>query len=433
MAAIGMAGQAVYSVIRLAFPVPEKPEAPKPNSPREYWLNDDPERFVPSRRHNEGSFDPRFAYDLNDDDDQPMLPRAGRRVAAGPASGGGATCRWPHRAVFRRGATAAGRRIHVPARDRGAVFARRTHAQDPVPARLAPAVVRPKGDQPAAPVREMQARIEQRFHDSLAFEDDDEEDDDGDRLAPARSTPFAPSLYVRKRRAAILIRPEVTRRADALPNRAQRSRNGGPAIMPAQQEEGEFILPSMKLLSPAAPRSNNPELSDVALGRRAEMLQGVLDDFGVKGQITSVRPGPVVTMYELEPAPGTKSTRVIGLADDIARSMCAVRCRVAVSGARRHRDRAAERAPRDGGPARDPVARLRQRQGAAAAGAGQGHRRRSGGGRPGPDAAPADCGHHRLGQVGGDQHHDPVAALPLTPEECRFIMIDPKMLELSRL
>ena len=53
-------------------------------------------------------------------------------------------------------------------------------------------------------------------------------------------------------------------------------------------------------------------------------------DFGVKGEITNVRPGPVVTLYELEPAPGTKSSRVIGLADDIARSMSAVAARVAV-------------------------------------------------------------------------------------------------------
>ena len=60
------------------------------------------------------------------------------------------------------------------------------------------------------------------------------------------------------------------------------------------------------------------------------MLEGVLDDFGVKGEIVNVRPGPVVALYELEPAPGIKSSRVIGLADDIARSMSAVSARVAV-------------------------------------------------------------------------------------------------------
>ena len=56
----------------------------------------------------------------------------------------------------------------------------------------------------------------------------------------------------------------------------------------------------------------------------------MLDDFGVRGEIINVRPGPVVTLYELEPAPGIKSSRVIGLADDIARSMSAIACRVAV-------------------------------------------------------------------------------------------------------
>jgi hypothetical protein len=59
-------------------------------------------------------------------------------------------------------------------------------------------------------------------------------------------------------------------------------------------------------------------------------LKGVLEDFGVKGEIINVRPGPVVTLYELEPAPGIKSSRVIGLADDIARSMSAIAARVAV-------------------------------------------------------------------------------------------------------
>ena len=69
-------------------------------------------------------------------------------------------------------------------------------------------------------------------------------------------------------------------------------------------------------------------LSDEALEENARMLETVLDDYGVKGEIVSVRPGPVVTMYELEPAPGLKASRVIGLADDIARSMSALSARV---------------------------------------------------------------------------------------------------------
>ena len=67
-----------------------------------------------------------------------------------------------------------------------------------------------------------------------------------------------------------------------------------------------------------------------ALEKNARLLETVLEDFGVRGQIVQVRPGPVVTLYELEPAPGIKASRIIGLADDIARSMSAISVRVAV-------------------------------------------------------------------------------------------------------
>jgi S-DNA-T family DNA segregation ATPase FtsK/SpoIIIE len=92
----------------------------------------------------------------------------------------------------------------------------------------------------------------------------------------------------------------------------------------------DFDLPSLKLLSEPKQIGNRQDLSDEALEQNARMLEGVLDDFGVRGDITKVHPGPVVTLYELEPAPGIKSSRVIGLADDIARSMSAVSARVAV-------------------------------------------------------------------------------------------------------
>ena len=91
-----------------------------------------------------------------------------------------------------------------------------------------------------------------------------------------------------------------------------------------------FELPGTDLL--AAPRClvDDPSLSSEALEQNARTLEGVLADFGVKGHIVKVRPGPVVTLYELEPAPGIKASRVIGLADDIARSMEAIAARVAV-------------------------------------------------------------------------------------------------------
>src|SRR5690606_29112467 len=89
----------------------------------------------------------------------------------------------------------------------------------------------------------------------------------------------------------------------------------------------DYELPPLSLL--ANPSSGQrSQLSDEALEENARMLESVLDDYGVKGEIVSVRPGPVVTMYELEPAPGLKASRVIGLADDIARSMSALSARV---------------------------------------------------------------------------------------------------------
>ncbi|MCJ9429842.1 DNA translocase FtsK [Kordiimonas marina] len=93
---------------------------------------------------------------------------------------------------------------------------------------------------------------------------------------------------------------------------------------------GDFSLPPLDLLAPPPPADKLGRISEEALEQNARMLEGVLDDFGVQGEIRDVRPGPVVTLYELEPARGTKSARVIGLADDIARSMSAVSARVAV-------------------------------------------------------------------------------------------------------
>ncbi len=98
----------------------------------------------------------------------------------------------------------------------------------------------------------------------------------------------------------------------------------------ALEFEGEYQLPSLELLDAAPDDTTDTALDGVALEHNARILETVLDDFGVKGDIVRVRPGPVVTLYELEPAPGTKSSRVIGLADDIARSMSAVSVRIAV-------------------------------------------------------------------------------------------------------
>jgi len=102
-----------------------------------------------------------------------------------------------------------------------------------------------------------------------------------------------------------------------------------PAARPAPRRKGGYEFPSLALL--AAPRAlDRATLSTEAIQENATALESVLGDFGVRGEIINAHPGPVVTLYELEPAPGIKSSRVIGLSDDIARSMSKVSARVAV-------------------------------------------------------------------------------------------------------
>src|SRR5438067_3600593 len=100
-------------------------------------------------------------------------------------------------------------------------------------------------------------------------------------------------------------------------------------LQPALALDDEPVLPPLGLLV-KPPEVRAAAVDEEALAKNARMLEAVLEDFGVRGQIVQVRPGPVVTLYELEPAPGIKASRVIGLADDIARSMSAISVRVAV-------------------------------------------------------------------------------------------------------
>ena len=118
------------------------------------------------------------------------------------------------------------------------------------------------------------------------------------------------------------------------------------------------------------------------------MLEAVLADFGVKGRIMAVRPGPVVTLYEFEPAAGVKSSRVISLSDDVARSMSAVAARIAVIPGRNVIGIELPNQHRETVYLREMLAQQRIRKGARAAdpGAGQDHRRRAGDGRSRQDA-----------------------------------------------
>ena len=118
-------------------------------------------------------------------------------------------------------------------------------------------------------------------------------------------------------------------RVSAPPAAVRPGRRAAREAQPSLLDRNRYQLPPLVLLAEARKQAVG-KISEDALEQNARLLEGVLDDFGVKGEIINVRPGPVVTLYELEPAPGIKSSRVIGLADDIARSMSAIAARVAV-------------------------------------------------------------------------------------------------------
>lgn len=135
------------------------------------------------------------------------------------------------------------------------------------------------------------------------------------RDMPSTDTPRAPVDDTTSRRS-----PEITDPSDP-------PRKANPAKANQRDMFATFDLPSLDLLTDP-PEDKGPVLDKMALERNARLLENVLDDFNVKGEITAVRTGPVVTMYELEPAPGIKASRVIGLAEDIARNMSAISARV---------------------------------------------------------------------------------------------------------
>ncbi|MDD3287545.1 MAG: DNA translocase FtsK 4TM domain-containing protein [Alphaproteobacteria bacterium] len=128
----------------------------------------------------------------------------------------------------------------------------------------------------------------------------------------------------------------VIKKAVEKPKRSKQNIVQRPAISTKQprlalHSDHDFPLPSLELLQwPDVSKRPSTEISEEALEKNAKLLESVLGDFGVHGQITKVSPGPVVTLYELEPSPGTRAARVISLADDIARNMSATSVRVAV-------------------------------------------------------------------------------------------------------
>jgi S-DNA-T family DNA segregation ATPase FtsK/SpoIIIE len=151
---------------------------------------------------------------------------------------------------------------------------------------------------------------------ALVFAGDDDDEAPAPRPRRAMKGDAAPAVIDERPRRA----PEISD-PSAPPKRAAPTKTAQGDMFAA------FKLPSLDLLA-EPPVDKAPKLDKVALERNARLLENVLDDFNVKGEITAVRTGPVVTMYELEPAPGIKASRVIGLAEDIARNMSAISARV---------------------------------------------------------------------------------------------------------
>ncbi|CAO3415731.1 DNA translocase FtsK [Azospirillum doebereinerae] len=198
-------------------------------------------------------------------------------------------------------------------------------------------------------------------------------------------------------------------------------------------EPSGYELPPLDLLQPPPPGARGEQLDENALQRNAGQLEGVLGDFGVRGEVQKVHPGPVVTLYELEPAPGTKSSRVIGLADDIARSMSAVSVRVAVVPGRNAIGIELPNAKRETVLLRELIAAESFEKGGAKLALALG---KDIGGQP----VVADLARFPHLLVAGTTGSGKSVAINtmilsllyrLPPERCRFIMVDPKMLELS--
>jgi S-DNA-T family DNA segregation ATPase FtsK/SpoIIIE len=251
----------------------------------------------------------------------------------------------------------------------------------------------------------------------LGAEDDEFDDAFSEELAD-RDAPSRPAPRATVQPAAPRPKPSVRAKREAQPS-----------LLPSE----DFELPPLNLLFEPPPQRRQKTVDNNALEQNARLLEGVLDDFGVRGEIVNIRPGPVVTLYELEPAPGIKSSRVIGLADDIARSMSAISARVAVIPGKNAIGIELPNANRETVFLRELLASTDYDNSKAKLALSLG---KTIGGEP-VIADLAKMPHLLVAGTTGSGKSVSINTMilsllyRLTPDQCRLIMIDPKMLELS--
>ena len=251
-----------------------------------------------------------------------------------------------------------------------------------------------------------------------------------DRQEPNLGARAAPSLAPQDDEEDEEEEEEVDEEEEEEP--AARAPRKKPAPKSAPKKSDKWDFPAMSML--AAPKAADRQpLSKAELEANSRRLESVLGDFGVRGEIVKANPGPVVTLYELEPAPGIKSSRVIGLADDIARSMSALSARVAVVPGRNaigielpnaHREKVYLRELLTAKESNESVAKLPLCLGKTIGG----------------DPVIIDLARTPHMLIAGTTGSGKSVAINtmilslvyrLRPDQCRLIMVDPKMLELS--
>ena len=288
------------------------------------------------------------------------------------------------------------------------------HAFQPRPRQAAepsqPAVAKP-ARKAAAPRRQAERVL------TLPDDDGDEADEDGPppQVSAPRAAPTVAQTQVMNGRP-----PKTSPRED-------REKQGAFAFV----SNPGFRLPELAMLSKPKPRA--AMVDEAALLQNARLLEGVLQEFGVSGRIDQIRPGPVVTLYELAPAPGVKTARVVALADDIARSMSVISCRVAVASGRNAIGIELPNAKRETVYLRDLLNSADYERTTHGLPMALGE---TIGGEP-YIADLARMPHLLIAGTTGSGKSVGVNAMILSilyrlaPEQCRLIMIDPKMLELS--